>query len=58
MVYPMFLLVLIIAVLGIDDGVIPQFEDMLSQMGGDMPLITQIVLDVSRFVQTEIGMIL
>lgn len=59
MVYPMFLLVLIIAVLGVlTIGVIPQFEDMLSQMGGDMPLITQIVLDVSRFVQTEIGMIL
>lgn len=58
MVYPMFLLVLIIAVLGVlTIGVIPQFEDMLSQMGGDMPLITQIVLDVSRFVQTEIGMI-
>lgn len=52
MVYPSFLGILIVAVLGVlTIYVIPMFEDMLNQMGGDMPPITQIVLDISRFIQ-------
>jgi type IV pilus assembly protein PilC len=52
MVYPSFLGILIVAVLGVlTIYVIPMFEDMLNQMGGDMPPITQIVLDTSRFIQ-------
>lgn len=59
MVYPTFLAILIVGVLGVlTVGVIPQFEDMLSQMGGEMPFITQVVLDISRFVQTNLGMLI
>ncbi len=59
MVYPTFLAILIVGVLGVlTVGVIPQFEDMLSQMDGEMPFITQVVLDISRFVQTNLGMLI
>jgi type IV pilus assembly protein PilC len=55
LVYPSILGVLIVGVVGLlSVMVIPQFEDMLTQMDADMPKITQIVLDVSRFIQSNL----
>ncbi|MFP4187644.1 MAG: type II secretion system F family protein [Acholeplasmataceae bacterium] len=59
MVYPMFLLFLIVAVfVFLMVFIIPQFEDMLSELGGEMPLITRIIIDASRFVTLNFPFIL
>lgn len=59
MVYPMFLLALIVVVfVFLMVFIIPQFEDMLGELGGEMPLITQIIIDASRFVTLNFPFIL
>ncbi|MFP4187386.1 MAG: type II secretion system F family protein, partial [Acholeplasmataceae bacterium] len=51
MVYPTFLLVMIIAVfLFLTVFIVPQFESMLNEVGGEMPFITVVILNMSRFV--------
>lgn len=53
--YPMFLLCLVFGVLLILSlFVMPMFDNLFSSFGADLPLITQIVIDVSEFIQTKI----
>lgn len=52
MIYPMFLGIIILLVfVFLLVFIVPQFEDMINQMGGDVPLITQIVMNMSKFFQ-------
>lgn len=55
MVYPTILLVMIVVVLFFMSLVIlPEFEGMITELGGEVPLITQIILSISRFIQANI----
>ncbi len=50
--YPIILLVLILVVLiFITMFILPQFESMINELGGDVPLITKIVMSISEFIQ-------
>jgi type IV pilus assembly protein PilC len=52
MIYPMMLFVLVIVVFTfLMVFIIPQFESMLAEVGGELPAITRIILSISRFVQ-------
>ena len=52
-IYPSFVVIVIVAVIGVWVGyVLPQLAGLLSQMGVDLPEITQMILDVSFFFQT------
>jgi type IV pilus assembly protein PilC len=51
MVYPTFLFVLIITVfIFLTVFIVPQFESMLNEVGGEMPFITVMILRISEFV--------
>ncbi len=50
--YPIILLVLIVAVLVfITMFILPQFESMINELGGDVPTITKVVMNISLFVK-------
>lgn len=50
MIYPMFLGIIIVLVfIFLLVFIVPQFEDMISEMGGEVPVITQIVMNMSYF---------
>lgn len=52
LVYPVILLVLIIAVLVfITMFIIPQFESMIDELGGNVPTITKVVMSISLFIK-------
>jgi type IV pilus assembly protein PilC len=51
LVYPTILVCLVVAVLIVLlMFVLPQFKDLISQLGGEMPMITRIVMDMSDFI--------
>lgn len=55
MVYPIFLLVMIVVIVGFMTlFIIPQFESMIDELGGDVPLVTTIVMNISQFIQDNI----
>lgn len=59
MVYPSILFFLVIVVsLFINLFVLPQFEETLTEFGGEMPAITVAIMSVSRFLQDYIFIIL
>jgi len=54
MVYPIFILVVAIGVVGLIMGyIIPSLTEVLEASGTELPLITKIVIAVSGFVQTK-----
>ena len=58
MVYPTLLICMIFAVvIFLCLFVLPQFESTISQLGGEVPKITQIVMSVSNFIQDYIFII-
>ena len=59
MVYPSILIAMIfIVVIFLCLFVLPQFESTISQLGGEVPAITKIVMGISRFIQDYIFIIL
>jgi len=48
-------MVVMLIILGIFLAVIPRLERVYADFGTKLPLITQLVLDISRFVRTPIG---
>ena len=51
-IYPSFIVLAIVAVIGVWVGyVLPQMANLLLEMGVDLPGVTQVVLNVSHFVQ-------
>lgn len=55
MVYPTLLMILIVAVLFFMSLVIlPEFEKMINDLGGEIPLITQVILNISSFIKDNI----
>lgn len=52
MAYPMFLLGLIVVVfVFLTVFIVPEFDTMLSQLGGELPAITKFILAISEFMQ-------
>lgn len=59
MVYPYILIAMIfIVVIFLCLFVLPQFESTISQLGGEVPAITRIVMSISQFIQDYIFIIL
>ena len=59
MVYPSMLLVMVVVVLlFLTLFVLPQFESTINELGGDVPWITRVVMDTSKFMQNNIYIIL
>lgn len=59
LVYPIFLLVLItVVIVFLVFFIIPQFEDMIKELGGEIPTLTKIVMNVSSFIKDNIFFIL
>ena len=59
MVYPTLLICMIfVVIIFLCLFVLPQFEETITQLGGDVPKITQIVMGVSQFIQDYIFIIL
>lgn len=59
MVYPMILLALVLVVaLFVTLYVIPQFENTIKDLGGELPKITQVILAISTFMQDYIFLII
>lgn len=59
MVYPTLLLVMVFVVLlFVTLFILPQFESTINELGGDMPQITKILMDISKFMQEYIFIIL
>jgi type IV pilus assembly protein PilC len=55
MTYPVISLVLIFGITGyLLVGVVPKFEMMFSQLGGELPAVTQVVLAVSKWLTANI----
>lgn len=58
MAYPTILLVMIFAVcLFMCFVILPEFEDMFKSFGGDVPRITEIIMNIAAFVRDYIGFI-
>lgn len=52
--YPAILLVLIVAVLiFITMFILPQFQSMIDELGGDIPKITKVVMGISKFMKNN-----
>lgn len=52
MIYPSILLVLIlVVVVFITMFILPQFESTIKELGGNVPTITLVIMDISRFVR-------
>ncbi len=59
MVYPTLLLVMVFVVLlFVTLFILPQFENTINELGGDIPKITMILMDISQFMQDYIFIIL
>ncbi len=59
MTYPIMVLVVTLGVVTfLMVAVLPNFVDMLSQMGGELPLITKLVMSVSRFLTSYLVYVL
>lgn len=59
MVYPSILLVMIFVItLFINLFVLPRFESIINELGGEVPQITRIVMGISRFLQDYIFIII
>ena len=59
LVYPTLLMCMIFfVVIFLCLFVLPQFESTIAQLGGDVPQITQIVMGISKFVQSNIYIII
>ena len=59
MVYPTMLLVMVFVVLlFVTLFILPQFETTINELGGDIPKITRILMDISKFMQDYIFIIL
>lgn len=59
LIYPTMLLVLIvIVVIALMTFIVPMFSDMISEAGGEVPLITKIVMAISNFFTNNIVAIL
>ena len=59
MIYPIFLVVIIIAVfILMMVMVVPRFVEMINSVDGKVPLITQIIVDISDFVVKNVAIIL
>jgi type IV pilus assembly protein PilC len=59
MIYPTFLLVMIVVVVfALMTFVVPLFTDMITELGGEIPLITKIVMDISNFFKNNVIAIL
>lgn len=59
LVYPVFLVTLVLVVLAaLMIFVLPNFKNLLSDLGGDMPQITKIIMDISDYITTNISSIL
>ncbi len=59
MVYPTLLLVMVFVVLlFVTLFILPQFESTINELGGDIPAITRILMDISNFMQDYIFIIL
>ena len=59
MIYPLFLLVIIVAVfIGMMILVVPRFLEMIEAVQGKVPLITKIVVAISDFVVNNVAIIL
>lgn len=59
MVYPTLLIVMIVVVvIFLCLFVLPQFESTISQLGGEVPAITRVVMNISTFVQDYIFILL
>ena len=52
-IYPSFIMLAIVAVIGVWVGyVLPQMAGLLTEMGVELPTVTQVVLNVSHFVES------
>ena len=59
MVYPTLLLVMVFVVLlFVTLFILPQFESTINELGGDIPKVTMILMDISDFMQDYIFIIL
>lgn len=59
MVYPMVLLVLTMVVaLFINLFILPQFEETINELGGSIPTLTVVVMNISKFIQDNIAFII
>lgn len=59
MVYPTMLLVMVfIVLLFVTLFILPQFESTINELGGEIPKITMILMDISNFMQDYIFIIL
>ena len=59
LVYPIFLLVLILVVIAfLVFFILPQFQEMIDELGGKVPLLTRIVMDIASFIKDNILLIL
>ena len=59
MIYPLFLVVIVLAVfIMLMVLVVPRFTEMIDSVGGEVPLITKIVVAISDFVIANIAIIL
>lgn len=58
MTYPIILLILIFAVLiFITMFILPQFESMINELGGNVPYLTQVVMGISLFMKNNFLMV-
>ena len=56
MVYPTMLLVMVFVVLlFVTLFILPQFESTINELGGDIPWITRVLMDISKFMQENIS---
>lgn len=54
MTYPMFLLALILVVfVFLTVYIVPQFDEMFSELGGELPILTKIIVLISGFMQAN-----
>lgn len=59
MVYPTILLIMVVVVmLFVTLFILPQFENTIEELGGDVPQITRVIMSVSQFMQDYIFLIL
>lgn len=59
MTYPIVMLILVTLIMaGMMVFVIPMFQEMFASMGGELPLLTQIMVDISTAIRGPIGILL
>lgn len=59
LVYPLILVLFAVGILYfIANWIIPKFDDVFTSMGAELPFLTQLIMDISRFLQGVPGMLL